>query len=280
MSQFRISGDQDGIAIDRDRAGWDRVSFHVRRLAAGGSESFRAEGEEIAIIPLSGTATVRSGGEEWTFGGRESVFSAPGEALYLPRDSAYEVSSEGPLEYAVCGARCDESHPARLVTRGDYEAVARGAGSASRAVATLIPPEFEADRLLVVEVWTPAGNWSSYPPHKHDESVPPGEVPLEETYYYRLDPPDGFASQRIYSPERGVDESFIVTDGDVSAIPWGYHTTVAAPGYDLYYLNVLAGDARILAAAEDPDHAWTRDQWAEQEIDPRATATVERMNRA
>lgn len=277
MTEFLIPSDENGVSIDRDRAGWDRVSFHVRKLAAGESAEHRAEGEEVAIVPLSGRATIGHEGESWSLGGRRDVFAAAGDALYLPVGAEYRVEAEGDLEYAVCGARAETHHPARLVTGDDYEVVVRGAGNASRAVATLVPPDFPADRLLVVEVWTPAGNWSSYPPHKHDASDPPGEIPLEETYYYRLSPGDGFASQRIYSPERGVDEMFTVRDGDVSVIPWGYHTTTAAPGYDLYYLNVLAGADRILAAAEDPELSWTRDLWAEQEPDPRAVETADRM---
>ena len=125
------------------------------------------------------------------------------------------------------------------------------------------------ERLLVVEVFTPAGNWSSYPPHKHDEDNPPGEVVLEETYYYRTAEPEAFAVQRLYSPRHGVDVTVTVRDGDLMLVPWGYHTTAAAHGYDLYYLNALAGDRRSMASADDPELAWIRSSWEELEPDPR-----------
>ena len=133
----------------------------------------------------------------------------------------------------------------------------------------ILTPDFPAERLLVVEVFTPAGNWSSYPPHKHDEDRPPEEVVLEETYYYRMARREAFAVQRLYSPSRGVDVTATVRDGDLMLVPFGYHTTCAAHGYDLYYLNALAGERRSMAAADDPDLAWVRPAWETMEKDPR-----------
>ncbi|PWU25383.1 MAG: 5-deoxy-glucuronate isomerase, partial [Candidatus Rokuibacteriota bacterium] len=138
-----------------------------------------------------------------------------------------------------------------------------------RQISHVMKPDFAAERLLVVEVLTPAGNWSSYPPHKHDEDDPPGEVVLEEVYYYRTASPEAFAFQRLYSPRRDVDVAATVRHGDLMLVPWGYHTTCAAHGYDLYYLNALAGDRRSMAAADDPDLAWIRKAWADLEPDPR-----------
>ena len=143
----------------------------------------------------------------------------------------------------------------------------RGGGNATRQIHHMLTPEFPAHRLLVVEVFTPAGNWSSYPPHKHDVHNPPGEVDLEEIYYYRLDRPEGYAIQKVYTADRRIDETLSVRDGELVLIPEGYHPVVAAHGYNVYYLNALAGSARSMAASDDPDYAWVRGTWREQ--DPR-----------
>ena len=250
-------------------AGWERVSFRHDALAADQSLERRADREEIALVALSGRVTVSSAGASWTFGGRASVFDGPPEALYLPPGSDYRVTADTDAECATCGAVSDAATEPCLIGPSRYSIEVRGAGNATRQVVTVVPPEFPADRLLVVEVWTPAGNWSSYPPHKHDDLRLPAENRLEEIYHYRVQGEGGFALQRIYSPDRDVDVSFAVRDGDTALIPWGYHTTAAAPGHALYYLNVLAGDERGLTAFEDPAHAWVREQWADQPIDPR-----------
>jgi 5-deoxy-glucuronate isomerase len=151
----------------------------------------------------------------------------------------------------------------------EVEIEVRGAGNATRQINHIVKPEFPAERLLVVEVFTPSGNWSSYPPHKHDEDRPPGEVILEETYYYRAARPEAFAIQRLYSPRHELDVTVTVRDGDLMLVPYGYHTTCAAHGYDLYYLNALAGDRRSMAASDDPQLAWIRAAWDRMEKDPR-----------
>jgi 5-deoxy-glucuronate isomerase len=151
----------------------------------------------------------------------------------------------------------------------DVEVEVRGAGNATRQINHIVPPDFPAQRLLVVEVYTPAGNWSSYPPHKHDEDRPPGEVVLEETYYFRTASRPAFAVQRLYSPRHRIDVTETVRDGDLMLVPYGYHTTCAAHGYDLYYLNALAGDRRSMAASDDPDLAWLRSEWDRMPKDPR-----------
>jgi 5-deoxy-glucuronate isomerase len=179
----------------------------------------------------------------------------------------FDVEAEG--EVAVCAAHAERRRDPVLVTPGDVEVEVRGAGNATRQINHIVKPDFPAERILVVEVFTPAGNWSSYPPHKHDEHNPPDEVVLEETYYYRTAKPEAFAVQRLYSPRRGVDVTVTVRDGDLMLVPFGYHTTAAAHGYDLYYLNALAGDTRSMAAADDPKLAWIRAAWSELEPDPR-----------
>jgi 5-deoxy-glucuronate isomerase len=220
---------------------------------------------------LGGRCAVEAGGERWELGERASVFDGMPWALYLPRDTEYEVSAVGDVEIAVSGALADERLEPKLVTPNDVEIEVRGSGNATRQINHILKPEFPAQRLLVVEVFTPAGNWSSYPPHKHDEDHPPGEVVLEEVYYYRTqsEPPGAFAVQRLYSPRHGTDLTETVRDGDIMLVPHGYHTTAAAHGYDLYYLNGLAGDRRSMASVDDPALAWIRPAWANLEPDPR-----------
>ena len=244
-------------------AGWSHLSFRVERAPFEG----RAEDEEVALVVLGGRCTVEAEGSRWELGGRASVFDGMPWALYLPLGSAYRV--EGAAEVAVCGARCETRREPVLVRPEDVEIEVRGAGNATRQINHILKPEFPAERLLVVEVYTPSGNWSSYPPHKHDEDRPPGEVVLEETYYFRAPDPAAFAVQRLYSPRHGLDLTETVRDGDLLLVPWGYHTTAAAHGYDLYYLNALAGDRRSMAAADDPELAWVRGAWAGMETDPR-----------
>jgi 5-deoxy-glucuronate isomerase len=249
--------------VTPESAGWSHLYFGVRR-APFASET---GGGEIALVVLGGRCLVEAEGETWELGGRASVFDGMPWALYLPRDTAYRV--DGDAEVAICGALCEQRREPALVRPDDVEIEVRGAGNATRQINHIVKPEFPAERLLVVEVFTPAGNWSSYPPHKHDEDNPPGEVVLEETYYYRTAKPEAFAVQRLYSPKHDVDVTVTVRDGDLMLVPWGYHTTAAAHGYDLYYLNALAGDRRSMAAADDPDLAWIRAAWDELEPDPR-----------
>ncbi len=244
-------------------AGWRYLYFGVRRAPF----SSDTDGTEIALVVLGGRCRVEADGQTWELGGRASVFDGMPWALYLPRDTHYRV--DGDAEVAICGARCDRRREPVLVRPEDVEIEVRGSGNATRQINHIVKPEFAAERLLVVEVFTPAGNWSSYPPHKHDEDRPPDEVVLEETYYYRTAQPEAFAVQRLYSPRHGVDVTATVRDGDLMLVPFGYHTTAAAHGYDLYYLNALAGDRRSMAAADDPALAWIRGAWAGLEPDPR-----------
>jgi 5-deoxy-glucuronate isomerase len=246
--------------VTPETASWAHLSFAVRRAPF----SAQTDSDEIALVLLGGRCTVRAEGETWELGGRASVFDGMPWSLYLPRDTTYEVA--GDAEIAICGARADTRREPVLIAPADVEIEVRGAGNATRQINHIVKPEFPADRLLVVEVFTPSGNWSSYPPHKHDEDHAPAEVVLEETYYFRT---GGWAVQRLYSPRHDLDLTETVHDGDLLLVPYGYHTTAAAHGYDLYYLNALAGDRRSMAAADDPALAWIRGAWAELEPDPR-----------
>jgi len=253
--------------VTPESAGWHHLYFGVRR----GSFASATGPGEVALVPLAGRCHVEADGKSWELGGREGVFAGMPWALYLPRDTAYRVAElgRGRLELAVCGALCEQRRESVLVRPEDVEVEIRGAGNATRQINHILKPEFPAERLLVVEVLTPAGNWSSYPPHKHDEDLPPGEVALEEVYYYRAARSGAFAVQRLYSPRHDIDVTVTVRDGDLMLVPWGYHTTCAAHGYDLYYLNALAGDRRSMAAADDPDLAWVRSAWGSMQKDPR-----------
>jgi 5-deoxy-glucuronate isomerase len=263
--------DGEWDAVDPESAGWRYLSFRLERLRDGENVSRNTGGEEIALVPLGGRCAVDTGGERFELGQRASVFVGMPWALYLPRDTEYTVTALGDVEVAVSGALADERLEPRLVTPKDVEIEVRGSGNATRQINHILKPEFPAQRLLVVEVFTPAGNWSSYPPHKHDVDNPPGEVVLEEVYYYRTqsEPAGAFAVQRLYSPQFDTDVTETVRDGDIMLVPHGYHTTAAAHGYDLYYLNGLAGDRRSMASADDPALAWIRPAWADLEPDPR-----------
>jgi 5-deoxy-glucuronate isomerase len=246
-------------------AGWRYLSFHVERV--DGVADRESGGEEIALVLLEGACTVHAEGERFELGPRGGVFEQLPWTLYLPRETAYRV--EGEAELAVASAPTKEKLSPVLQRPDEVDVETRGAGNATRQINNMIQPGFPAQRLLVVEVLTPAGNWSSYPPHKHDEDRPPEEVVLEEVYYYRSPAPEAFGLQRLYSPAHGVEETWAVRGGDLLLVPYGYHPFTAAPGYDFYYLNALAGDRHSMAASDDPALAWIRSTWSETAKDPR-----------
>ena len=248
--------------------GFDYLGFQARPLAAG--EDFQGEtGErELAIVLLGGQCSVESSAGSWPrFGERPHVFAGLPYTLYLPIDTRFRVTADSDCDLAFCYCRAEQRYPAQLVTPRDVRVELRGGGNATRQIHHILTPEFPAQRLLIVEVYTPAGNWSSYPPHKHDVHNPPGEVDLEEIYYYRVDRPEGYAIQRVYTKDRRLDATLTVRDREIVLIPEGYHPVVAAHGYNIYYLNALAGSARSMAASDDPDYAWVRKEWSTQ--DPR-----------
>jgi 5-deoxy-glucuronate isomerase len=257
--------------VFRDRMAsfnYEYLSFEVRKMARGVKYEGATGNRELAIVWLGGVSSVKSSKGEWArVGGRATVFEGLPYTLYLPVASDFTITAETDSDLAFCYCRAEEEKPARLVTPGEVRVEIRGGGNATRQIHHMLPPEFPAQRLLVVEVFTPAGNWSSYPPHKHDVHNPPAEVDLEEIYYYRLDRPEGYAIQKVYTADHRIDETLSVRDGELVLIPEGYHPVVAAHGYNVYYLNALAGSARSMAASDDPDHAWVRSSWREQ--DPR-----------
>lgn len=246
-------------------AGWRYLTFGVERL--DGSVARETGGEEVAIVLLSGTCTATVEGESYSLGPRASVFEQLPWTLYVPRDTRYRL--EGEAEIAVASAPVERRLAPVLQRPEEVDVEVRGAGNATRQINNMIQPGFPAERILIVEVLTPAGSWSSYPPHKHDEDRYPDEVVLEEVYYYRAPVPEAFAFQRLYSPPNDLDETWTVRDGDVVVVPYGYHPFAAAPGHDFYYLNALAGDHHSMAASDDPALAWIRATWPTTPKDPR-----------
>ncbi len=258
----------EAFAERRQTFGFEYLSFETRRLAQGRSCTGSTADSELALIVLGGCCSVRSGHGHWPgIGRRRNVFEGKPYTLYLPVHCDFTVTADADCDLAFCYCRAEKSFPARLLEPDEVRVEVRGGGNATRQIHHLLAPEFPADRLLVVEVYTPSGNWSSYPPHKHDRHAPPGEVDLEEIYYYRVDRPEGYAIQRVYTPTRSIDETITVRDGELVIIPEGYHPVVAAHGYNVYYLNALAGSMRSMAASDDPDYAWVRREWPEP--DPR-----------
>lgn len=251
--------DADGRvhAVTPESAGWTYVGFEVFDLGAGQRLARDTGDREACVVVLSGTARASAGGHDFgTIGGRRGAFEGPGWSLYAPARSSFAIVAEGPCEVAVCRAPAEGRLPARVIPPGAVGQETRGTGTNTRHVRNILPDTAEAESLLVVEVVTPAGHWSSYPPHKHDRDALPAESLLEETYYHRLDPPQGYGMQRVYTDDRSLDETVSFADRDVVLVPRGYHPVGAPHGYDLFYLNVMAGPKRIWRFHNDPAHEW------------------------
>jgi 5-deoxy-glucuronate isomerase len=266
------------LTITPESAGWGFSGLRVLDLGLGERRALDTGGDELIVLPLSGACTVEVEGEPFALAGRAGVFAGVTDFLYVPRDARVEIAAPGGGRFALPGARAARRREARHVAAGDVPVELRGAGSASRQVNAFCGPEAPfADRLIAVEVLTPAGNWSSYPPHKHDEDRPGVETALEEIYYYEVSAAAGVAYQRVYGsgPGREIDVTAEVRSGDAIVMPHGYHgPSMAAPGYDLYYLNVMAGGGeRAWRVTDDPDHAWIRRTWEGRPLDPRLPMT-------
>jgi len=269
------------VQLSPQTCGWTYSSLRVLELSPGATVDLDTGPEEMLVLPLAGACEVTVDGLNLTLQGRRDVFSRVTDFAYLPRDAAVTLRSTSGGRFALPGAQARRRLTARYGPAEDVPVEIRGAGQASRQVNNFCSPEaFETDRLVSVEVLTPAGNWSSYPPHKHDEPRP-GEAVLEEIYYFEVGSGPsgpGVGYQRVYSSSvnRPIDVLAEVGTGDVVLVPHGYHgPSMAAPGYDLYYLNVLAGPAeeRSMAFCDDPSHAWIRSSWAGQPDDPRLPMT-------
>lgn len=262
--------------------GWTHTGLKVATLKPGTAVELPAAGEERIVVPLNGRFTVTVEGEAYDLAGRPHVFSGPTDVLYSGIHKAITISSDAGGRVAIATAPARNGYPTRHITATEIPVELRGAGNCSRQVHNFgTPAALEADRFIVCEVLTPAGNWSSYPPHKHDEEKD-GETALEEIYYFETQvsagspapgDSDAIGYQRVYaSDDRPIDINAEVRTGDTILVPYGWHgPAMAAPGYDLYYLNVMAGPGpvRDWLISDDPHHGWIRQTWDSSAIDPR-----------
>ncbi len=264
-----LPADQGGelVGFTREQAGWEWMSFVVTRLLPAQLLELRTGSEEMVLVVLGGRCIANWGAGARSIGARKDVFDGLPYTLYLPCDSRVTLKAETLCEIAECRVPSEASLEPRLVTPDDVDSALRGGENTSRQIVEVIAPAFPADKLVVFEVYTPGGNWSSYPPHKHDVHQPPVEVDLDEIYYYRMKEARGFALQNLYRSDRSRESLVKVHDGDVVLVREGYHPVVAGPGYDTYYLNFLAGTSRSMTVTEDPEHVWLRSTW--KQTDPR-----------
>ncbi|MFG2969169.1 5-deoxy-glucuronate isomerase [Streptomyces sp. NPDC048288] len=264
------------VRITPESAGWGYSGLRILTLAPGGTHTLSTGDSEFLVLPLTGSCTVTTDGSTFELTGRTGVFASATDFAYLPRASQALISSAAGGRFALPSARTGQGgHSARYGRKEDVPVELRGAGACSRQVNNYcLPGTFDAEQLLVCEVLTPGGNWSSYPPHKHDEARPGQESELEEIYYFEISGGDGaFGYQRVYgTPDRPIDVLAEVRSGDTVLIPHGWHgPSIAAPGYDLYYLNVMAGPGqdRAWLICDDPAHGWVRGTWDSQDVDDR-----------
>jgi 5-deoxy-glucuronate isomerase len=244
--------------VTPENAGWTYVGFDLYRLNPGATVSAETGKREVCLVFVTGKGIAQAGGKDFgSLGGRVSPFDGKPWSVYVPEGSNWKVTAETDLDLAVCSAPgLGGGLPARVIAPDSIDQEVRGKGTNTRYVTNILPENEPGDSLLVVEVITPGGHTSSYPPHKHDQDNLPAESYLEETYYHRLNPPQGFAFQRVYTDDRSLDESMAVEDGDVVLVPKGYHPCAACHGYDLYYLNVMAGPKRTWKFHNAKEHEW------------------------
>ncbi|WP_096185594.1 5-deoxy-glucuronate isomerase [Evansella halocellulosilytica] len=254
------SPEKDGkiLSVTPELAGWDYVGFEVYSLKQGEKLNKQTEGNEVCLVFLTGKANVHTSKEQFNqIGERMSVFEKiPPFSVYVPNDDQYEVTALTDLELAICASPGKGTFEARLIKPQDVGTADRGYGKMARKIHNILPEDEPADSLLVVEVYTPDGNTSSYPPHKHDKDNFPHETYLEETYYHQINPEQGFVFQRVYNDDRTLNETLAVENKNVVLVPEGYHPVSAVPGYESYYLNVMAGPIRKWKFNNDPDHEW------------------------
>lgn len=263
LSKARSTG-KDIVRVTPQEAGWTYIGFQAERLARGESTETQTGARELCVVVLTGKVTITVDGTEYpNLGERSSVFEdKPPAAMYIAIDSSVRIDALTDAELALCySTRGSAAKATRVLDSGAMRRSVRGKGSNQRFVCDILPQDDPgAESLLVVEVITPAGHSSSYPPHKHDTDNAPHETQLEEVYYHRINPPQGFAFQRVYTDDRSIDETMAVEDHDLVSVPRGYHPCVAPHGYDLYYLNVMAGPKRHWIFKNDPAHEWMIEQ--------------------
>jgi 5-deoxy-glucuronate isomerase len=239
--------------------GWDHLSFKVVRLKAGESYSGNSGACEEMIVFISGHARASAGDQTFDIHGRASVFEGLPYELYLPPRTAYTITAGSSLEFSVGGAPAEGKYPICLYTPNDFQTEMRGGANVSRQVVHLTGANINVEKLFMFEVYSPSGNWSGFPPHRHDGRE--GSSYLEETYYFKMQPTDGFGVFRIYTKDTDLDEVMITRDSDLILVPEGYHPGTTAPGTNQYFLNYLAGPTREYTIVNDPDYDWVKDDW-------------------
>ena len=274
-------------SINLQEAGWEFLNFEARTMHKSETWSFNTEQHEFLLVLLGGNFSVQSPLGNWaTVNGRKNVFSGLPHGLYLPPGTSFVLTAESEMLDIACGwCMTDRVYPAKFITPEDVVAMGieyRGGDNASRQINRILPPGSACHRLVSVEVYTPSGNWSSFPAHKHDTRRIENdtgriiEAKLEEIYFYKMDKPRGFALQKVYTDDRSLDEIAEAHNNDVVLIPRGYHPVIACHGYNVYYLNFLAGTDQSLASTDDPDHKWIYGTW--KGMDPRIPMVTIDMN--
>mgnify|MGYP001175532675 CR=1 FL=1 len=260
--------------VRAEQAGWELLNMQARRLQRGETWAGDTDEHEYVHVILGGVCRVRSSAGDFPrVGRRPDVFRGMPYALYFSRRTQFELEAlTDDFEVVTCWVPTDQDHPARLIAPADCAIELRGGGNASRQIVSVIPPGFDCHRLVCVEVYTPGGNWSSYPPHKHDVHRVDAtgkllEADLEEIYFYKIDRPGGYAIQRVYNDDRSIDALLLAQQHDAVLVPEGYHPVASPPGYTTYYVNFLAGSAQSLANSDDPAYAWVKSTWTH--LDPR-----------
>lgn len=270
-------------SIKCEEVGWPLLNFEARLIQQGKTWAGYTGDNEYGIILLSGNYKATSDKGDWeTINGRKDVFSGIAHTLYLPRHTEFQIEATSEvldLGYGWC--ETDQDHPARFKKPEEVPIEIRGGDNATRQINGLIEPGFGCHRLVAVEVYTPSGNWSSFPAHKHDERIVGDqgelkETKLVETYFYKIQKPQGFAIQRVYTSDESLNEVTVVRNNEVVLVPKGYHPVAAGHGYNIYYLNFLAGSDQSLANTPDPDHQWIFDSWKGK--DPRIPMVTPEMN--
>ena len=255
-------------AVKPEDVGWEYLGYRVVGLSAGESYSFETEGNEAALVPLSGAARLKVAEQAFEVE-RSSVFKEKPHILYTPPGHTVEVEATSEFEFAVGTAPAEGKYPVRLFKPDEMRTEVRGGGAAVREVHHVLSHPLPAERLILFEVYIPGGMWSGWPPHRHDEML---DSPyLEETYHFRFDAPAGFGLHRNYSPETDFNEVFAVHHDDLVLVTQGYHPVAASPGSTMYFLNYLAGklvgDERGTPPVDDPKHAWIKDNWEAYEVE-------------
>ncbi len=258
---------REAIRVTPETAGWDHLAFHVHTLAVGESLALDTAGRESAVVTIAGAGVAAVDGEAYPLA-RTGIFEEMAPLLYVTPDATAQLTASAEWIVAVGAAPAEGRHPTRLIAPGEVQVELRGGGAARRQVNHVLAPPLPAERLIVYEVYVPAGEWAGWPPHRHD-GVDDSPY-LEETYYFRFDRPEGFGFHRSYAPDSGFDETFAIHDGDCVAVPRGYHVTGSTPGSNMWILNFLAGDliddARATPPAFDPATTWITQDWEAAQV--------------